>query len=232
MRTLASGTRLFVPSLVMVLAWRLFVSGGRAETAQEPVTTVGPYLVAIVILTVVTCLYTAVGGIKAVIWTDVIQACLMFGGALVAIATLLVHVGGFSAVVAGGAAAHEPRGLLPARLRGRPRRGVADRARPLRDGGLGLRQAGPRQRLHALLRGDRRHARQHGRLRHRPGHGPADADRGDAPEGAPQPDHRRLHGPADRGRVRRSSASCSSSTTSRTRRSGRGPPPTSSPPTS
>jgi SSS family transporter len=99
MRTLASGTRLFIPSLVMVLAYRLFVSGARAEAAQEPVTTVGPYLVAIVILTVVTCLYTAVGGIKAVIWTDVIQACLMFGGALVAIATLLVHVGGFSAVV-------------------------------------------------------------------------------------------------------------------------------------
>ena len=99
MRTLASGTRLFIPSLVMVLAYRLFVSGARAETAQEPVTTVGPYLVAIVILTVVTCLYTAVGGIKAVIWTDVIQACLMFGGALVAIATLLVHVGGISAVV-------------------------------------------------------------------------------------------------------------------------------------
>jgi solute:Na+ symporter, SSS family len=99
MRTLASGTRLFIPSLVMVLAYRLFVSGARAEAAQEPVTTVGPYLVAIVILTVVTCLYTAVGGIKAVIWTDVIQACLMFGGALVAIGTLLVHVGGFSAVV-------------------------------------------------------------------------------------------------------------------------------------
>src|SRR5712664_532347 len=99
MRTLASGTRLFIPSLVMVLAYRLFVSGARAEAAQEPVTTVGPYLVAIVILTVVTCLYTAVGGIKAVIWTDVIQACLMFGGALVAIATLLVHVGGLSEVV-------------------------------------------------------------------------------------------------------------------------------------
>src|SRR5687767_4813197 len=28
MRTLASGTRMFVPSLVMVLAWQLFTSGG------------------------------------------------------------------------------------------------------------------------------------------------------------------------------------------------------------
>lgn len=98
MRTLASGTRLFIPSLVMVLAYRLFVEGDQARFGPEGVTTVGPYLVAVVALTLVTCLYTAVGGIKAVIWTDVIQACLMFGGALVAIGTLLAHVGGLSAV--------------------------------------------------------------------------------------------------------------------------------------
>ena len=99
MRTLASGTRLFIPSLVMVLAYRLFVGGAQPRFGQEGVTTVGPYLVAIIALTVVTCLYTAVGGIKAVIWTDVIQACLMFGGALVAIGTLLAHVGGLSEVI-------------------------------------------------------------------------------------------------------------------------------------
>jgi len=99
MRTLASGTRLFIPSLVMVLAYRLFVGGAQPQFGQEGVTTVGPYLVAIIALTVVTCLYTAVGGIKAVIWTDVIQACLMFGGALVAIGTLLAHVGGLSEVI-------------------------------------------------------------------------------------------------------------------------------------
>ena len=99
MRTLASGTRLFIPSLVMVLAYRLFVSGAQPQFGQEGVTTAGPYIVAIVALTVVTCLYTAVGGIKAVIWTDVIQACLMFGGALVAIGTLLAHVGGMSEVI-------------------------------------------------------------------------------------------------------------------------------------
>jgi SSS family transporter len=99
MRTLASGTRLFIPSLVMVLAYRLFVGGAQPQFGQEGVTTAGPYLVAIIALTVVTCLYTAVGGIKAVIWTDVIQACLMFGGALVAIGTLLAHVGGLSEVI-------------------------------------------------------------------------------------------------------------------------------------
>jgi SSS family transporter len=99
MRTLASGTRLFIPSLVMVLAYRMFVSGGQVRFSQQAVTTVGPYLAAIVVLTIVTCLYTAIGGIKAVIWTDVIQAGLMFGGALIAIGTLLTHVGGLAEVI-------------------------------------------------------------------------------------------------------------------------------------
>src|SRR5262245_22511882 len=99
MRTLASGTRLFIPSLVMVLAYRMFVSGGQVHFGQQVVTTIGPYLTAIVVLTIVTCLYTAVGGIKAVIWTDVIQAGLMFGGALIAIGTLVTHVGGLAEVI-------------------------------------------------------------------------------------------------------------------------------------
>lgn len=98
MRTLASGTRLFVPSLVMVLAWRMFAGGRQVQFSQQSVNTVGPYLVAIIALTIVTCVYTALGGIKAVIWTDLIQACLMFGGALIAMATLLTHVGGLGAV--------------------------------------------------------------------------------------------------------------------------------------
>jgi Na+/proline symporter len=99
MRTLASGTRMFVPSLVMVLAWQVLTSSSGAE-GFAVVDQVGPYLVAIVILTVLTCVYTTFGGIKAVIWTDVVQAALMFGTALLAIATLLHHVGGFGAVVA------------------------------------------------------------------------------------------------------------------------------------
>lgn len=99
MRTLASGTRLFIPSLVMVLAWNLFTNGGRAVSfSQESVTGVGPYLIAIIALTLLTGLYTAKGGIKAVIWTDVVQACIMFGSAVLAIFFLLRQVGGFDAV--------------------------------------------------------------------------------------------------------------------------------------
>jgi SSS family transporter len=93
MRTLASGTRMFVPSLVMVLAWQLFISGGK-PIRFEPITNVWWYVIAIAIITLLTCLYTAIGGIKAVIWTDVIQATLMFGSALIAIVTLLYHIGG------------------------------------------------------------------------------------------------------------------------------------------
>jgi SSS family transporter len=95
MRTLASGSRLFVPSLVMVLAWQLFAQGGGA-VEYKTVLTLTPYLVAIILLTLLTCAYTAVGGIKAVIWTDVVQAGLMFTAALAAIVTILYHLAGDS----------------------------------------------------------------------------------------------------------------------------------------
>src|SRR5687767_3239320 len=96
MRRLATGTRTFVPSLVMVLAWQLYTSGGGKTIGYKPVESVTPYVVAIALLTLLTCLYTAVGGIKAVIWTDVIQAAIMFGTALLAIGTLLYHLAGDS----------------------------------------------------------------------------------------------------------------------------------------
>lgn len=96
MRTLAMGARLFVPSLVIVLAWRLFVQHADVNFSQNAVQDLSAYAIAIIALTVITCIYTALGGIKAVIWTDVIQASLMFGGALVAIAMLLYHIGGDS----------------------------------------------------------------------------------------------------------------------------------------
>ncbi|HWD39746.1 MAG TPA: hypothetical protein VG944_12930 [Fimbriimonas sp.] len=100
MRTLASGARLFIPSIVMVLAWQLLVNHGNpVVVSQKPVDSVLPYVIAIVLLSVLTGLYTVKGGIKAVIWTDLIQASLMFGTALLAIGTLLTHVGGFQTLV-------------------------------------------------------------------------------------------------------------------------------------
>ena len=92
MRTLASGTRLFVPSLVMVLAWDALA---RQQTSVP--TQAGPtlksYVVAIVALTILTCIYTSFGGIKAVVWTDVAQATLMITSVFIAIVTLLYHIG-------------------------------------------------------------------------------------------------------------------------------------------
>jgi SSS family transporter len=92
MRTLASGTRLFVPSLVMVLAFRLFFTSG-TQGANSPVNNVWVYVIAVAVLTIITCIYTALGGIKAVIWTDLIQASLMFGTAVIAIIVLLHEIG-------------------------------------------------------------------------------------------------------------------------------------------
>ena len=92
MRTLASGTRLFVPSLVMVLAWRALTRGGTTDLNNAG-PSLGAYFTAIVALSLVTCIYTAFGGIKAVIWTDLAQAALMFFGAAIAIITLLYHIG-------------------------------------------------------------------------------------------------------------------------------------------
>lgn len=93
MRTLASGTRIFAPTLVMVLAWQMIVGGKEIQKVEE-LTSWHPYAVAIIVLTVLTCFYAALGGIKAVIWTDVFQASLMFGGAILAIGMILYHVGG------------------------------------------------------------------------------------------------------------------------------------------
>jgi Na+/proline symporter len=52
------------------------------------------YIAALTFLTAVTALYTALGGIKAVVWTDVIQASVMFGALGFAIYTLLGHIPG------------------------------------------------------------------------------------------------------------------------------------------
>ncbi len=91
MRTLASGVRLYIPSLVLVLAWRLFVQHKEVQFAT--LDSWVPYAWAILILTGITCAYTAIGGIKAVIWTDLIQASLMIAAAVVAALTLLLRIG-------------------------------------------------------------------------------------------------------------------------------------------
>jgi SSS family transporter len=72
-RVLASGVRVYIAAVVLVIAWK-FLTGASPALEQ--------YVIAITIMTLITAIYTMLGGIKAVIWTDLIQACVMFGGAL------------------------------------------------------------------------------------------------------------------------------------------------------
>jgi Na+/proline symporter len=123
-RALASGTRLYVAGVVLVLAYELVSGthfGSAREAFQEQIKAaaddgtraqleaslhhlnlqeVGISLAALAGLTLVTAIYTALGGIKAVVWTDVIQATIMFGALGFAIYLLLRQVGGWQNAVA------------------------------------------------------------------------------------------------------------------------------------
>ncbi len=83
-RALASGTRLYVAAVVLVLGYEM-VTGTKLEPLQQ----LAIYVAAIAVLTAATSVYTALGGIKAVVWTDVIQATIMFGSLGFAIHSLL-----------------------------------------------------------------------------------------------------------------------------------------------
>ncbi|MFG3102196.1 sodium:solute symporter [Streptomyces sp. NPDC048182] len=90
-RLLAEGVRLFASAIPIKLLLDEFgVHAG--------------YRTIIVVLTVITVVYTYLGGIKAVIWTDAIQMGLYVGGAILAIAVLSGHVGadGYSAALHSG----------------------------------------------------------------------------------------------------------------------------------
>src|SRR5213595_3552721 len=88
-RVLASGARLYVAAIALVLAYEM-IGGTRPGQTETLVIYIGA-TVAIVILTAI---YTTIGGIKAVIWTDVIQASIMIGSALVALGLLYSAIPG------------------------------------------------------------------------------------------------------------------------------------------
>jgi SSS family solute:Na+ symporter len=93
-RALASGTRLYVAAIVFVMGYEM-VTGEILNIWQQ----VWVYIIALSVITALTALYTALGGIKAVVWTDVIQACIMFGSLGFAIWSLLdVVPGGWQGV--------------------------------------------------------------------------------------------------------------------------------------
>lgn len=86
-RVLASGTRLYVAAVILVLGYEM-VFQQRLTPGQE----LWVYVTALTIVTLLTAVYTTAGGIKAVVWTDVIQASVMFGSLGFAIWMLLHQI--------------------------------------------------------------------------------------------------------------------------------------------
>ena len=89
-RVLGIGVRLYLGGVIIVVIWRYLFPG-------DPIT-LSAYFWGIVFVTAVTTLYTVVGGIKAVVWTDLIQAVLMIGSVIFAVILLIARVGGLTAV--------------------------------------------------------------------------------------------------------------------------------------
>lgn len=79
-RLLADGVRLFASAIPIAIILRL--SGVRATDFQI-------YIIAICIIAFFTLIYTFLGGIKAVVWMDVVQMSVYIGGAVIAVFILI-----------------------------------------------------------------------------------------------------------------------------------------------
>ncbi|NGP89516.1 sodium:solute symporter [Fodinibius halophilus] len=77
-RLLADGVRLFATAIPLAIILRL----GGAFTGWGDIEL---YLLSITAISVITLIYTLIGGIKAVVWMDVMQMAVYIGGALLAI---------------------------------------------------------------------------------------------------------------------------------------------------
>jgi len=89
-RSLASGSRLWVPTLLLVVIWNQTHPGEPLQTWPQFWFTGA----ALVLISLLTAAYTAVGGIKAVIWTDVLQIGVLFAALGFAVWYLLGHIPG------------------------------------------------------------------------------------------------------------------------------------------
>ncbi|MEZ5319645.1 MAG: hypothetical protein R2752_19750 [Vicinamibacterales bacterium] len=107
-RTLADGFRLFATGLMLAAVLGLAGGGGLRVSRLLPFLPedVALLTMSIIVIAVVTLLYTYGGGMTAVVWTDVAQLVVYLGGALFAAAILLGEIpGGWGEVsrVAGAA---------------------------------------------------------------------------------------------------------------------------------
>jgi SSS family solute:Na+ symporter len=87
-RSLASGSRLWVPTLLLIVIWNQLNPTNPLTDWQQFYFTGA----ALVVITILTAIYTAIGGIKAVIWTDVLQIAVLFGALGFSVWYLLGHI--------------------------------------------------------------------------------------------------------------------------------------------
>src|SRR5213075_766925 len=86
----------YVAAIALALAYEMIrgVQPGQKETLFI-------YIGATIAIVILTAIYTTLGGIKAVIWTDLIQASIMIGSALIALGLLYSAIpGGWHEIVA------------------------------------------------------------------------------------------------------------------------------------
>ena len=92
-RLLADGVRLFATAIPLALIIKS--SGFFNQLSNEQF-----YLVSIILIGIITVFYTSFGGIKSVIWVDMIQWTVYIGGALLAAVIMIGHLpGGFQDVI-------------------------------------------------------------------------------------------------------------------------------------
>jgi SSS family solute:Na+ symporter len=95
------GLRIRILGAVMFLGLRLIWMSLLVYLTAKAITTmlnVGEEWIPYIVLGtgMVAIIYTSLGGLRAVVITDLIQTILLFGGALLVIATITYHLGGFS----------------------------------------------------------------------------------------------------------------------------------------
>ncbi len=84
-RVAADGVRLFATSIPLALIFRSFPLFDAMSNLQI-------YMVSIIVIGLVTLLYTYTGGLKGIIWVDVMQMAIYIGGAIIALIILLNRV--------------------------------------------------------------------------------------------------------------------------------------------
>ena len=100
-RLLADGVRLFATAIPLAIILRL---GGAFEGWSDAEV----YMLSIAVISAITLLYTFFGGIKAVIWMDVVQMAVYLGGAILAMFILLNKLpNGWDSVIAASESANK-----------------------------------------------------------------------------------------------------------------------------